>query len=353
MLSLSRTMLARSGEAAAPVPPGNSRNPRPPRPDAPPVASPVLRRLRMVPWAIGNLVRHPLPRVLIQYEGGIGDSLLCSVVCRELRRRGGRGIWVATRSPDLFAGNPDADRVVAPAPRVDSYARALGARLVDPRYNHYDPATDRHVYKPGHQITAMCVASGITGEIVLRPHLILRPEERARGRLVPRQIAIQSSGASARFPILNKEWYPERFARVAESLAGRFNLLQLGSPGDPLLPGVRDLRGKTTLRETAAILSQSLLFVGLEGLLMHLARAVECRSVIVYGGYTHPTHTGYSAFENLFSAVPCAPCWQRSTCGHDHACMRRIGVEEVLAAVERQLPLAGSPLPEDRVRIPA
>jgi ADP-heptose:LPS heptosyltransferase len=307
----------------------------------------------MLPWAILNLVRHPLPRVLIQYEGGIGDSLLCSVLGRELRRRGTRGIWIATRSPDLFAGNPDVDRVVLPAPRVDAYARALGGRLLDPRYNHYDPATDRHVYKPGHQITAMCVAAGLTGEVVLRPHLYLRPEERARGRLAPRQIVLQSSGASARFPILNKEWYPERFAQVAEALAGRFELLQLGAPSDPLLPGVRDLRGKTTLRETAAILSQSLLFIGLEGLLMHLARAVDCRAVVVYGGYTHPTHTGYAAFENLFSAVPCAPCWQRSTCGHDHTCMRRISAQDVLGGVERQLALAGTPLPEDRVHIPA
>lgn len=328
-------------------PPRAVASPASPRPDR------WLRRLRMLPWAISNLVRHPLPRILLQYDGGIGDSLLCSVVSRELRRRGARGIWVATRSPDLFSGSPDVDRVVLPAARVHSYARALGCRLVDPRYNHYDPVSDRHVYKPGHQITAMCVAAGITGEVVLRPHLHLRPEERARGRLAPRQVVLQSSGASARFPILNKEWYPERFAQVAEALRGRFELLQLGSPGDPLLPGVRDLRGKTTLRETAAILSQSLLFVGLEGLLMHLARAVECRAVVVYGGYTHPTHTGYSAYENLFSAVPCAPCWLRSTCGHDHACMRQISAEDVLGGVERQLALVGAPLPEDRVMIPA
>jgi ADP-heptose:LPS heptosyltransferase len=307
----------------------------------------------MVPWMIWNSVRHPRPEVLIQYDGGIGDALLCSVVCRELRRRGGRGLWVATRSEELFLGSPDVDRVTRPDSRVDAYARAWGARRVDPRYNRFDPVSDRHLYKPGHQIAAMCVAAGITGEVVLRPHLYLRPEERARGRLAPRQVVLQSSGASARFPILNKEWYPERFAQVAEALRGRFELLQLGSPGVPLLPGVRDLRGKTTLRETAAILSQSLLFVGLEGLLMHLARAVECRAVIVYGGHTHPTHTGYSAYENLFSAVPCAPCWLRSTCGHDHACMRQISAEDVLGGVERQLALVGAPMPEDRVMIPA
>jgi ADP-heptose:LPS heptosyltransferase len=171
--------------------------------------------------------------------------------------------------------------------------------------------------------------------------------------LAPRQIAIHSSGAAARYPILNKEWFPERFAQVAEALASRFNLVQLGAPEDPLLPGVRDLRGKTTVRESAAVLSQSQLFIGLEGFLMHLARAVECRAVIVYGGHSHPDQTGYEAFENLYSAVPCAPCWLRDHCPHNHECMRRITATEVLAGVERQVALLGSALPEERVQLAA
>lgn len=315
--------------------------------------SALLRRLRMVPWTITNLVRHPLPRHLIQFDGGIGDSLLCTVVCRELRKRQSRGIWLETRTPALFEGNPDVDRVIAPDPRVHSYASKLGAQIVDPRYNRFDPVSGRHLYKPGHQIAAMCAAAGITGEVTLRPYLTLSPQERAQGALAPRQIAIQSSGAAARFPILNKEWFPERFAQVAEALAGRFNLVQLGAPEDPLLPGVRDLRGKTTVRESAAILSQSQLFIGLEGFLMHLARAVECRAVIVYGGHTHPAHTGYAAFENLYSAVPCAPCWLRANCPHDLECMRRITARDVLSGVEKQLGLWGNRLPEDRTVVEA
>jgi hypothetical protein len=313
--------------------------------------SALLRRLRMVPWAITNLVRHPLPRHLIQFDGGIGDALLCSVVCRELRNRQARGIWLETRTPALFAGNPDIDRVTPPDPRVASYASKLGARLLEPRYNHFDPVSGRHLYRPGHQIAAMCAASGITGEVTLRPYFFLTPAERESGQVAPRQIAIQSSGAAARFPILNKEWFPDRFAQVAEALASRFNLVQLGAPQDPLLPGVRDLRGKTTVRESAAVLSQSQLFIGLEGFLMHLARAVECRSVIVYGGHTHPAHTGYAAFENFYSAVPCAPCWLREGCPNDHECMRRITAQEVLVGVERQLALRGSALAEERLEL--
>ena len=309
------------------------------------------RRLRNAAWMLQSTLTHLPPRYLLQYEGGIGDSLLCSAICRELRQRGQRGIWVATRHEELFRGNPDVARVVEPAARVDSFARMMGAQLVDPRYARFDPASDRHVYRSGHQIAVMCAAAGITGDIVLRPYLHLTAAERAGGRRAQRQIVIQSSGAAARYAIPNKEWFPERFAAVADALGRDYSLVQVDAAGDPLLPGVQDLRGRTSLRETAALLSQAQLFIGLEGFLMHLARAVDCRSVIVYGGHAHPGKLGYSANYNLFTPLPCAPCTQRSVCAHNRECMRAISAEEVLRGAERQLARHGTPLTEDVVTL--
>jgi hypothetical protein len=299
-----------------------------------------------------NVVLHPRPRFLLQYEGGIGDSLLCSAICRELRRRGERGLWLATRHGELFRNSPDVDCVVEPAGRVDSYVRLMGGKRVHPSYARYDPETDRHVYQPGHQIAVMCAAAGIKGPVTLRPYLHLTEVERAAERWAQGSIVIQSSGAAARYAIPNKEWFPERFASVAAELSRRFPVVQIGSASDPLLPGVRDLRGKTTLRQSASILSHARVFVGLEGLLMHLARAVECRSVIVYGGHSNPAQLGYPANCNLFTAVPCAPCGQRSACGRDRECMRAISPTEVLAGVESQLERHGTALPADQVVLP-
>lgn len=318
----------------------------------PAVAAPISTRLRTVAWMARNLILHPHPRYLLQYEGGIGDSLLCSAVFRELRSRGGRGLWMATRHGELFRHNPDVDRVLEPAGRVDQYVRLMGGQLVDPQYARYDAQSDRHLYQEGHQIAVMCGAAGITGQVALRPYLHLSAAERAAGRLAEGQIVIHSSGAAARYAIRNKEWFPDRFASVSAALSRRFPVLQVGSASDPLLPGVQDLRGKTTLRETAAILSQARVFVGLEGFLMHLARAVECRSVIIYGGHANPSQLGYSANYNLFTALPCAPCGQRSACVRDHECMRAISPEAVLAGVERQLEHCGTELAVDRVDLP-
>ena len=71
------------------------------------------------------------------------------------------------------------------------------------------------------------------------------------------------------------------------------SFIQIGSTADPPLQRVRDLRGATGIREAAAILYHARLYVGTVGFLMHLARAVECPSVIVFGGREAPWQSGY------------------------------------------------------------
>jgi len=80
------------------------------------------------------------------------------------------------------------------------------------------------------------------------------------------------------------------------------------------------------------------------GLLMHLARAVDCRSVIVYGGRETPAQSGYPCNVNLYSPVRCSPCWRLNTCPYDRACLAMIGVDEVVHGLEAQLAAHGTPL---------
>jgi ADP-heptose:LPS heptosyltransferase len=109
-------------------------------------------------------------------------------------------------------------------------------------------------------------------------------------------------------------------------------MVQLGAASDPPLANVRDLRGRTTIREAAAVLAGSRLFIGMVGFLMHLARAVGTRSVIVYGGREHPSQSGYRVNTNLFTELPCSPCWYWNRCPYDRECMRRITAADVIAA---------------------
>jgi len=135
----------------------------------------------------------------------------------------------------------------------------------------------------------------------------------------------------------NKQWFPARFQTVVEVLSKKYHFIQLGSLADPPLQHVRDLRGKTSLRESGAILSKATLLLGSVGFLMHLARAVECPSVIIYGGREAPWQSGYTCNKNLYSPVSCAPCWFWNRCDFDRMCMKSISADEVIEAIEEQL----------------
>jgi len=293
----------------------------------------ILRRAAAVPRVAGQLVRHGRPpRLLLFGPMSLGDDLLCTAVLREARRRG-QPFAMMTDRPELFAHNSDPSDLIP----VDDYYAAtlahLGTRVVYPYYLGHSPeSADRDVFPPGHIIEEMCRVAGLTGEISLRPYLHLTPAERSAGAIHPRQIAVHSTGSAAAIPYANKEWGPQKFAEVARLLAPDFHLVQIGSANDPALPVQTDLRGKTALRATAAILANSLAFVGLEGFLVHLARAVECRAVVVFGGRSLPSTFGYTAHRNLIGPVSCSPCGLRNTCDRDRECMGVIAAATVAGA---------------------
>ncbi|GJG88437.1 hypothetical protein tb265_36180 [Gemmatimonadetes bacterium T265] len=306
-----------------------------------------VRSASVAPRAIGLRMRHTAPRLVLAYAGGIGDDLLMTVVLRELRRRNYGGVWIISEYPDLFRYNDDPELVLRSDRRYEFWMRAFGWDFVMPWYSHMVPGEDRDIPPQRHILTTMCEKAGVLGPVTLKPLLELDDDERERGRRVPNQIAVQSAGMHARFAMKTKQWFPERFQAVVSALGNDFNFVQVGARSDPPLDGALDLRGKTSVRETAAILSRSLAFVGQVGMLMHLARAVDCRGVIVYGGRELPTQSGYSCNENLYRPVFCSPCWKLNTCGHDMACMDEITPDDVVRAVRRQVARHGEPLAVD------
>ena len=314
-----------------------------------PITQPVTDYVKLIPAAAVLLARHGRPARFFNAVGaGIGDDLLLTAVFRELHRRGRGDDWVRTTRPELYHHNDDVPVVVPPLERFDVLLKRLGTSVVYPWYTSYHPAFDRDDPTPEqHLISIMCQKAGITGTITLRPYLHLTEEEMRRGALAPRQVAIMSSGLDAKHAMRNKNWSLEKYQGVVSALRDRYDLVQVGSRSDPSLEGALDLRGNTSLRETAAVLHGSLAFVGQVGFLMHLARAVDCRAVIVYGGRETPAQSGYRCNENLYSAVHCSPCWRLNTCPYDRMCLEKIHVYDVIEALDRQVARFGTTLEVD------
>lgn len=295
-----------------------------------PSHSRLLRALRFA----RNVARWGLPRRSLLFGPlSLGDDLLCTAVLREARRRD-TPFTMMTARPELFAGNPDPIRLLPIDNDFVAGLRRLGARVVQPYYLGCHPQDALCDLLPSqHIIAEMCALAGLHGEINLRPYLSLSDAECAAGQFFPRQIALHSSGLAAAIPYDAKEWGAGNFSELTRLLSPHAKLVQLGSTHDPALPVDADLRGRTTLRQAAAIIASSALFVGLEGFLAHLARAVDCPSVVVLGGRAPADVFGYIANQNFTSCPACAPCARRTGCPHDMQCMTSISPARVADAV--------------------
>lgn len=293
--------------------------------------------------ALRIVLRHGMPGKMLQFGGGIGDELLLTAVAHELRNRHPRmKIWQVSHSAPLLANNPDYHRVFTMDIWQLRYAKFLNLSRLRLAYAHEIVPRVRELPPDRPIIAELCHRAGITGKVALRPYLYLTREEQEAGRLAPRQVVVHNCGdASFATVMRNKVWCAGKMQQVVESLHARHDnrirIIQIGGSDDPPLVGVHDLRGKTSLRQSAAILHQAACFIGTVGFLMHLARAVECRSVIVFGGREHAHQTGYVCNENLESFPECAPCWTWNDCDHDLVCMRAIHPDAVVRATDRVL----------------
>lgn len=144
----------------------------------------------------------------------------------------------------------------------------------------------------------------------------------------------------------SKLWLPERFAAVARACQERRGMRALVLVG----PGEVELGERIAAEGGAIALSKPVLTLGQlkalvrRGAVMvtgdtgprHLAVAFD-RPVVCLIGPNDPNYTNYCLEQQvvLRKDLPCSPC-QRKVCplGH-HRCMRDIGVDEVLAAVDQ------------------
>lgn len=275
-------------------------------------ARPVLERW----WAFTR------PRIarLVYANGGLGDELLLTVVTRAARDAG-TPLHVLSNQPDVWRDNPDPLSVQVGVDRW-FYARRRGWLNTEIVHLAYQSGNGRHV------AAQMAERAGIGLPPEWRPILIVRPPPQDH----PRRLVLQNSCRGARYAAETKEWPQERWHDLARRLGSDFELVQVGTSADPPLPGARDLRARTTLREVAELMMGAAAFVGLESGLMHVAAAVRTPAVIIYGGRTRPAETGYPFHRNLTRSPACAGCGLNTGCPHAVMCMD-IPVEEVEQAV--------------------
>ncbi len=335
-------------------------------------------------------------KILIRATNWVGDAVMSLPAIRAVRERFPHAEITVLARPwvaDLYARETSISRVILYEP--PGMFRALGAkwrmaqRLKREKFdcaillqNAFEAAAIAFLARVRRRIGYNRDARGwlLTDSIpVPKPGEIPRHERYyylellRRAQLIsemPRVDAIRLEGAESaaiagakryremglRLPILGvspgaaygaaKRWLPEHFAETAAWLARERSarVVLFGSPGEASLCDrvaehiaghgveVRNLAGKTSLREFIELAAACHLFLTNDSGAMHIASALGVRTVAVFGA-TDDTTTGPTGelARVVREPVECSPCLLRQ-CPIDHRCMTRVKPDRVAAA---------------------
>lgn len=267
---------------------------------------------------------HPKSTFIRWTSHALGDNLLLSMLLPDLRKiNPDCTIIVETKYPELFINNPYPDWVTSTHFRTTK-------KFIKPKYT-VNRETSCSIF------CQMMNYIGIGEDRIPKLYLSDAEVQIAKSDYPDPYVVIAPVGKT-KFSANRKEWGQENFQKLVNRLK-EVRIIQIGMPSDQLLKNVIDAR-VINIRKTAAIISNADLFIGLEGGLMHLARAVDKPAVIIFGGYIKPEISGYDLNTNIATAVDCSPCYNSNSRQNDclhMKCMRKINVELVYNEVLKKL----------------
>jgi hypothetical protein len=199
-----------------------------------------------------------------------------------------------------------------------------------------DVLADKVIWKTGkHAVEIICENFGVKPRN-LKPSIFFEQEERESFYLktqhIPdRFIAVEPNGKTEFFSE-NRLWWFERWQQMVDELSRFVPVVQVGDGSGSILQKTLNMNGSLTFRETGMLLESSLGFVGTIGGLMHLARAVDAPSIILFSGAEPIELCGYPENTNWQISVPCSPCGLRIKCPKGRFCMDH-SVADVLEKV--------------------
>lgn len=187
------------------------------------------------------------------------------------------------------------------------------------------------------------------GPIDFGLQLASEEEERVEQLLadVPRPFIAAFVGSSCE----SRLWFPDRTAAVIDRAARRdLATVLIGGPGDVAFAQevdeqakarVWNLAGKTSLRDVAGIFSRALAAFGPDSGPMHIASAVGCPVVSMWGATSAARSAPWGSEDGVIvGEAPCMPCY-RKTCAIGRQCMQVITVDAVASRLGELLRRSG------------
>ena len=76
------------------------------------------------------------------------------------------------------------------------------------------------------------------------------------------------------------------------------------------------------------------LFVGWEGGFVQAAAALKIKALALFGGWAHPSVTGYPFHKNIYVDIDKSPCGMLDECAHCEKCRKLINLKLVCSHFE-------------------
>ena len=349
---------------------------------------------------------HPEMRILIVKSSSLGDIVLALPMLRALRHAHPRAYiaWIV-ESPfqDILVGNRDLDRLfVVDRASVRATVLSLYRAIRQIRADAFDVVVDLQGWIKSQLLCKLSGARSMTGVMkknelgfhILERGVPFRPQAHATDLFleVARLLGAEDTRVSFDVPILeadsdyidrfladlprapnaglasgivvlqpgsswtNKRWSLDKLAEVGRALSANGELVPVVAwgPGEEadareVVRSIGDsgvLAPPTSIRQLAALLERSALYVGTDSGPMHLASALGVPTVGLFGPSDAARFAPYGRSARVVRHdLSCSPCGKPACRYGTVECMARIEVPEVLEAIRSltpQAPLASS-----------
>ena len=283
----------------------------------------VESKSRAKPKVIGGVRKST---ILLRRKGARGDVLLTTPIIRELKKKYPESFLVyETDCPDVLTNNPYVDHTERYVPKPGDYDIVLS-----PRY-------EKDMSKNAIDTMARQCGVELSGK-KLEIHLTADQIRWAKNKIdmSKRYIAFHTGRAWK-----SKEWSIDGFKKVAQHYLDKdYDIVELGDRQTKYMALGNDCRG-CSIKQSAALIKECRVFIGIDSLCAHLAKAVGTPACVIYGS-VDPSTAASDAVEYpiRINDLECKGCRGRTSaewvecCKPEVYCLTRITPEMVIETVD-------------------
>jgi ADP-heptose:LPS heptosyltransferase len=254
--------------------------------------------------------------VIIQ-DGGVGDAICCTPMIESAKKvYSNKTIVVGSAHAEVLELNPNIDHLYhlgSPGDLFEKWVKPLkyfGSVIKRDIYN-----ACAHKLFPGPLSMIYCHLYGVPFEgDNVKIYLSEAEDEDAlrflrsfKSRPV---ILIHASGGRLTFnPSVtitpNKDWFFDYWCVLVNELSKQFSVVQVGGAEEQQIPKCSSyLLGRTSLRQTAALLKHCLTYVAIDSFVAHAGAAVGKKGVVLFGR-SNPYIAGHAINKNVWVKDSC------------------------------------------------